>query len=157
MDKGVLIFYDWESAFENVDPIDAQQLILSMLRYKKYGTPPPEFTGLAKMAASFIFPQLDRELQSIESGKKGGRPKKRVSGVSANINKEEICESSETSEPKLAYGLFNNVFLTKEEFALLEKQFALTLNRRINLLSKDLNSGLVCKDSHYATILSSYS
>ena len=140
LDKGLLFFYDWEECFDALPDRDFKLMVMAMLRYKKYGTPPPEFTGSTKIAASLIFPQLDRQIKDFENGKKGGRPKKQADNI--NTNKEENCASDEKGEPKLTYGIFNNVFLTKEEFAHLEKQFSLTLNRRINMLSKDLQATL---------------
>ena len=95
-DKGLLFFYDWEECFEALPDKDFKEMVLAMLRYKKYGTPPPEFTGITKIAASLIFPQLDRQIRNVENGKKGGRPKKAENDN--NINKEEIPENEQGQE-----------------------------------------------------------
>ena len=67
----------------------------AMLRYKKYKATPPEFTGITKIAASLIFPQLDRQIRDFENGKKGGRPKRAENN---NINKEESQQDEQGQE-----------------------------------------------------------
>ena len=79
-DKGLLVFYDWEECFESLPDKEFKELFLSMLRFKKYGTPPPEFTGVSKIIASLLFPQIERQIQDFLNGKKGGRPKKNKDG-----------------------------------------------------------------------------
>ena len=96
MDKGLLFFYDWEECFDSLNDKECKTLLLSMLRFKKYGTPPPEFTGVCKVIASLLFPQIERQIKDFENGKKGGRPKKETS--SNNINKEENPYSHEQNE-----------------------------------------------------------
>ena len=91
LDKGLLFFYDWEECFDSLPPEEFKEMVMSMLRYKKYGTPPPEFKGTTKIAASLIFPQLDRQIKDFENGKKGGRPKKdnATNNIDNVDNKEE--------------------------------------------------------------------
>ena len=98
LDKGLLFFYDWEECFEELPDKDFKELILAMLRYKKYGTPPTEFKGITKIAASLIFPQLDRQIKAAEDGKKGGRPKKDVTTTDNIIINEEACSSSSRND-----------------------------------------------------------
>ena len=93
-DKGLLFFYDWEECFDSLPDKECKEMLLAMLRYKKYGAAPPEFTGISKVIASLIFPQLERQIQDFQNGKRGGRPKKREDTNSENksslyINKEE--------------------------------------------------------------------
>lgn len=90
-DKGLLVFYDWEECFDSLSGDEFKELFLAMLRFKKYGTTPPEFTGVSKIIASLLFPQLERQIQEFQNGKKGGRPKKNISddnGNSKHINNE---------------------------------------------------------------------
>ena len=92
VDKGLLFFYDWEECFDALPEKDFKEIFMAMLRFKKYGTPPPKFEGITKMAASLIFPQLERQITDYENGKKGGRPKK-----SSTINKEDFHSTSNSN------------------------------------------------------------
>ena len=96
-DKGLLFFYDWEECFEALPDKDFKEMVLAMLRYKKYGTPPPEFAGITKIAASLIFPQLDRQIRNVENGKKGGRPQKNLEEETQN-NPEKPRETQNNPE-----------------------------------------------------------
>ena len=71
-------------------------MLMAMLRFKKYKTPPPEFTGVCKIIASLIFPQIERQIQDFENGKKGGRPKKEQD--KCKNNNEETKSSSHPDE-----------------------------------------------------------
>ncbi len=72
-DKGFLFFYDWRLSIECLPAEDVQPLLLAMIDYAADDTPPPEFSGMAKLAASFLFPALYRYKQSVENGRKGGK------------------------------------------------------------------------------------
>lgn len=101
VDKGLLLFYDWEECFDGLTGDEFKLLLMAMIRYKKYGTPPPKFTGVVKVIASLLFPQLDRQMQDFNNGQKGGRPKKEQSEKSNKVingnNKEEKPSSSPQS------------------------------------------------------------
>ena len=71
-DKGLLIYYDWKVPLETLPGDDFKALVLAMMDYSKDGTPPPEFEGMAKMAAAFIFPAISRAKEAAEAGRRGG-------------------------------------------------------------------------------------
>lgn len=78
-DKGLLFFYDWQPAFEALSGDDFKALFLAMLDYRRDGTPPPEFEGMAKIAASFVFPAIDRSAKLSEAGRNGAKRKQEYS------------------------------------------------------------------------------
>lgn len=59
-DRAMAFFYDWGDAFELLSGDDCKALLRAMLKYSKDGTEPEEFHGIAKMAATLIFPILKR-------------------------------------------------------------------------------------------------
>ena len=102
-DKGLLFFYDWEECFNELPDKDFKEMVMAMIRYKKYGAPPPTFSGITKIAASLIFPQLDRQIEDFANGKKGGRPKKdSLENVDNNINKEDFSKATANIQPSAA-------------------------------------------------------
>lgn len=107
-DKGLLIFYDWEECFDSLPDKECKELLLAMIRFKKYGTPQPEFTGVTKIIASLLFPQIERQIQEFLNGKKGGRPKKSKDvndGDSTYINNEEKSHLRQEGEELLTAAL----------------------------------------------------
>ena len=173
MDKGLLLFYDWEIALDSLSGDDFKALIMAMLRYKHYEKKPPEFKGTTRIIASILFPQVQRELESIHNGKKGGRPKKEGEDITP-IVKEEKAVEKKISEPKALaksmedvptpsqskgtekkkYGEFNNVLLSEEEYGKLKEKFPQNYQKRIDDLSFYIQSKGDNYSSHYATILS---
>ena len=127
LDKGLLFFYDWEDCFDSLPDKEFKEMVMAMLRYKKYGTPPPEFNGISKIAASLIFPQLDRQIKDFENGKKGGRPKKEESDVSNIVNKEEALLSISTPQTSEWDELINRA---AQKSATLRKERAERTNKR---------------------------
>ena len=127
LDKGLLFFYDWEDCFDSLPDKEFKEMVMAMLRYKKYGTPPPEFNGISKIAASLIFPQLDRQIKDFENGKKGGRPKKEESDVSNIVNKEEALPSISTPQTSEWDELINRA---AQKSATLRKERAERTNKR---------------------------
>ena len=85
-DKAMALFYDWLDAFEQIPADDFKALICAMMRFAKDGTEPPEFSGLAQMAALFIFPMLKRSRENAAAGKKG---------MEVRYNGEQTFESSD--------------------------------------------------------------
>ncbi len=86
-DKGLLFFYDWQPAFETLSGEDCKALLIAMLDYRRDGTPPPEFEGMAKVAASFVFPAIERSAKLAEAGRNGAK------------KKQEYTESRRVAEP----------------------------------------------------------
>ena len=76
-ERGFLFFYDWLPAFEGLTPKDFKTLFLAMCRYQMDGTPPPDFSGKAKVLETLIFPQLDRRKYLSSIGKKGAEARYR--------------------------------------------------------------------------------
>lgn len=70
--KGMLFFYDWKESFAMLSGEECKQLLFAMLDFSEHDTEPPELEGMAKLAASFLFPALRRYKKLSESGKKGG-------------------------------------------------------------------------------------
>lgn len=103
--KGILLFYDWAEAFDELPPKDCKALLMAMFAFAQDGTPPPEFAGKARMAAGFIFPALERAKRVSEArsaaGKSGndtrwkkpGEGGKNVANVSQNGRKPIANES----------------------------------------------------------------
>ena len=84
MKNGMILFYDWIDALEELTDEERGKLVLAMLKYHRDGTPPPEFQGIVKMAANFIFPTLDRSKTYAENGRKGGLKTNASSNASSN-------------------------------------------------------------------------
>lgn len=68
-----------------------------------------------------------------------------------NIEKKER-EKEKTPAPKCAYGEYDNVFLTNEEFAILKAEYPADYQSMIDNLSSYMESKNVSYQSHYATI-----
>lgn len=96
-DNGFFIFYDWREAFTALSGDDCKSMLMAMLDYAEHGTEPPEFEGLAKMAACFIFPAMKRRKESVENGRLGGQT--RVENAASGDGKGGKTENSECSTP----------------------------------------------------------
>lgn len=89
-DKGLLFFYDWQTAFEALSGDECKALLLAMLDYRREGIEPPKFEGGAKIAAAFIFPAIDRSIERASSGRKGGlRTQQNASNNDSALSKLE--------------------------------------------------------------------
>lgn len=71
--NGFLFFYDWEEPFAELDGESFKSLFLAMLKYQRDGTPPPAFNDAARIISSFVFPQLERRIESSKCGKEGAK------------------------------------------------------------------------------------
>ena len=69
--EGIYFYRDWIAPFEMLSDSERGRLVLAMMTYVMEGEQPPQFEGNAKMAAMFLFPQLDRSMICRENGKKG--------------------------------------------------------------------------------------
>lgn len=83
-DNGFLLFYDWKAPFEALSGDDCKKILMAMFDYARDGTEPPEFEGMAQMAACFIFPAMKRRKESVENGSKGGYKKAENAASKAN-------------------------------------------------------------------------
>lgn len=59
-------FYDWVKPLSLLDKEECAELVLAMVKYHQNGGKIPEFTGMAELAANFIFPQLMRAKEEYE-------------------------------------------------------------------------------------------
>ena len=85
-------FYDWCQPFSALSGEECKELLLAMVDFHQNGGEIPQFSGMAGMAASFIFPQIERaraaSVQRAENGAKGGK---------ANGSKSKQTEATNTS------------------------------------------------------------
>ena len=177
--KNSLNFYhDWFEPLKKIPEKDFKKFFLAMMEYDMYGTPPPEFQGSAGMAASFIFPQLERARKYSEAQKKGaydeaskGSPKvdQRYTNGSPKVQQrftkgqvyntytqtETITNTSKENEKESAtamYGEYGNVFLTDEDLEKLKREFPGDYQERIDKLSRYMESSGKRYRNHLATI-----
>lgn len=80
--EGMYFYRDWIESFELLSDAERGRLVLAMMKYAMEKEQPPQFEGVAKMAATFLFPQIDRSRLCRENGKKGAE-------VSNSLTKEE--------------------------------------------------------------------
>jgi hypothetical protein len=91
-DNGFLLFYDWKAPFEALSGDDCKKILMAMFDYARDGTEPPEFEGMAQMAACFIFPAMKRRKESVENGSKGGY--KKAENAAAKVNVDNVVENN---------------------------------------------------------------
>lgn len=96
-DNGFFIFYDWREAFTALSGDDCKSILMAMFDYAEKDKEPPEFEGLAKMAACFIFPAMKRRKESVENGRRGGQA--RVENAASGDGKSEGAEDYSNSTP----------------------------------------------------------
>ena len=70
--EGMYFYRDWIESFELLSDAERGRLVLAMMKYAMEKEQPPQFEGLSQMAATFLFPQIDRSRICSENGKKGG-------------------------------------------------------------------------------------
>lgn len=91
-DNGFLLFYDWKAPFEALSGDECKKILMAMFDYARDGTEPPEFEGMAQMAACFIFPAMKRRKESVENGSKGGY--KKAENAAAKVNVDNVVENN---------------------------------------------------------------
>ena len=96
-DNGFLLFYDWKAPFAALSGDECKKILMAMFDYARDGTEPPEFEGMAQMAACFIFPAMKRRKESIENGRRGGQA--RVENAASGDGKGEGAEDYSNSTP----------------------------------------------------------
>ena len=96
-------YYDWLEPFEMLTDNEFRILVEAMVRYAVEGKEPPEFRGYAKMAACFVFPQINRAIVNAQNGEKGGYAKA-AKGEETPAEPED--EREETKEKGEAEELF---------------------------------------------------
>lgn len=89
--KAFLVFHDWRGAFNCLDGESCKKLLLAMFDYSEKGIEPPEFDGMAQMAAQFIFPAMERRAMAVENGRKGGN--KRVENALARESVDNFVQN----------------------------------------------------------------
>ena len=101
--KGMWFYEDWLESFSEIPPGEFKKLFIAMMDYSLNGKEPPQFKGVAKVVASFIFPQLKRSRQGAENGAKGGNPNligRLNQGLNPPLN-QGLNESEEMVEPRV--------------------------------------------------------
>lgn len=101
-DKAFLIFHDWRCAFEDLSGDECKEILLAMFDYSKDGTEPPTFSGMAKMAANFIFPAMERSNERAKAGRIGGL-KRAENAAKDNLLEATLKHTSSTLEAPLKY------------------------------------------------------
>lgn len=93
--KALLLFHDWKGAFEDMTGDECKQILLDMIEYserEEIDEPKVEnYTGTAKTAARFIFPQITRAKQIAKAGKNGG-----IASAASKQSKQQSSESQAT-------------------------------------------------------------
>ena len=79
MQKYVKAYYDWLDVMEALSDGERGRLITAVLTYARDGVL-PSLSGAERYVFPAIRSQIDRDMksyqESVENGKKGGRPKK---------------------------------------------------------------------------------
>lgn len=101
--KGMLFFYDWKESFAMLSGEECKQLLFAMLDFSQHDTEPPEFDGMAKLAASFLFPALRRYKTQVESGRKGGESTQKKLRVQHDPSKGAVKGDSRVPEQQNRY------------------------------------------------------
>ena len=101
--EGIYFYRDWIAPFEMLSDSERGRLVLAMMKYAMEGEQPPQFEGSAKMAAMFLFPQLDRSMICRENGKKGAEVTNAAHKAAPPCEpkkeeREEIAEKKEIRE-----------------------------------------------------------
>ena len=107
--KGFVLYYDYRKHLELLTNEERGKLFLALMDYGENGKE-PKLDGAALMAFSFIACQMDRDTEKYlktcqkrsESGKKGGRPKKKTDAENEENGATESDENQE--KPKKANG-----------------------------------------------------
>lgn len=102
-DKGMIFFYDWIDAFEELPAKERGELVMAMLKFHRDGEEPPKFKGKAGIIASFIFPTLSRSKARAEAGKKGGQAtvqQKQLNGEFASSKTQANDKQNSTTKTK---------------------------------------------------------
>lgn len=95
---GMYFYHDWIESFELLSDAERGRLVLAMMKYAMEKEQPPQFEGLSQMAATFLFPQIERSRICSENGKKGGE--ERVSREKAREIEKEKKENEPVPEKK---------------------------------------------------------
>ena len=180
-DKGLLFFYDWKPVFEELSPEECKNLILSMLEYKQNQTPPPEFTGMARIAALLIFPAIERSVKLSAAGKSGGTKTQASKGASKGASSHgsstkqnntetkqdedkiediplsadsPLPEAKEKPDKRHKHGEYKNVLLSDDDMDTLKAEFPADYGERIERLSSYIASSGKSYKNHLAVIRS---
>ena len=71
INKGVLFLNEWFDALKDLNLKDHKMLVHAIYDAQILNIPPPEFKGKAKIAASIIFPYIERRKKQSEFGRAG--------------------------------------------------------------------------------------
>lgn len=93
-ENAILLFHDWERAFEILTDSECKKILMAMFAYSKRGTEPPEFEGMGEAVACFVFPAMQRHNDRVKIGRAGGL--KRAENAAAK--KEDAGQSTTESD-----------------------------------------------------------
>lgn len=160
MKRDSFIFYkSFYNSIKELDPKEQVQIYDAIFQYQFEGNE-IELKGVCKSIFTLIIPQLEANNKRYINGLKGGAPKgnqnatkkqpKNNQKITKKQSNENDNENVNENNKKKSYGEFNNVLLTDEEYAKLEKSNLLPY---IEKLSSYIASKGKKYKSHYATIL----
>ena len=96
-DKGVLMYFEWFEAMSRLDPKTYKTMMNAIYCYQQKGEKPPEFKGKAQVAASIIFPCIERRIVSSRAGKRGAQKRLGTYGINPII--DDLLAAKAPSEP----------------------------------------------------------
>lgn len=167
MKRDSFIFYkSFYDSIKELDPLDQVQIYDAIFKYQFEGEE-IELNGVCKSIFTLIIPQLEANNKRYMNGLKGGAPKgnqnatkkqpknnldltKKQPNENVNENVNDNDNDIKEKNKKKKYGEFENILLTDEEYAKLEKSNLLPY---IEKLSSYIASKGKKYKSHYATIL----
>ncbi len=98
---GLLFFFDWLPAFEELSGDDVKALLIAMVKFRRDRTEPPQFQGNARIAASFIFPAIERSMRNAGNGRQGGRRTQDKAPLEAPLEAETKQDKTKQDKSKL--------------------------------------------------------
>lgn len=99
-EKFMPFFFDWREPFKELSGDECKALLLAMLDYRQFDIEPPEFSGSAKIAASFLFPALERSKRNAAAGKKGGQATASKIASSGATSESQAQKQKQTTKTK---------------------------------------------------------
>ena len=96
-EKGVLMYFEWLEAMSSLDPKTYKIMMNAIYSYQQKGEKPPEFKGKARVAASIIFPCIERRITFSKAGKKGAEKRFGAYGVNPII--DDLLAAKASREP----------------------------------------------------------
>lgn len=151
----------WE-AMENLPDADMTAVLKAVIKYALDEVEPDGLESVQKAFFLLVKPTLDSSRKKAANGRLGGKAngKQNASKKEAKHNQPDSEKEKENEREieienecyKRAYGEFNNVFLSNEEFEKVKSLFPADWSIRIEQLSGYIASTGKKYKSHYATL-----